>query len=151
MSNYLYKMNKIFVDSSVLFAGIASRTGFAHDLLGEGQSHLHVVCSSIVLEEVERNLRRKFPIALPDFATLRGTSILHVVDPPDALIIECEQVVHTKDAPVLAAAIHSQATWIATYDQRHLLSKRDEILARYTITTARPDEILESLGLAKLR
>lgn len=47
----------------------------------------------------------------------------------------------------LAAAIHSQSEWIATYDQKHLLSARAAIPAHCNITTARPDEILESLGL----
>jgi predicted nucleic acid-binding protein len=100
-----------------------------------------------VLGEVERNLRTKYPATSTDFSTLVESGWLQAIDPPESLIIECAQLVHSKDATIVAAAVHSESEWLATYDQRHLLSRRTAILARYNITTARPDEILESLGL----
>lgn len=62
-------------------------------------------------------------------------------------MLECQHIVHPKDAAILAACIHARIDWLATYDQKHLLAKQAEIQARYNITTARPDDILESLGL----
>lgn len=140
-------MSKVFIDSSVLFAGIVSRTGHAHTLLQRARSEIHIVCSNTVRAEVERNLRRKYRSGLADFMTLMEAGIFAVIEPPRSLIAECAQLVHPKDAPIVAAAIESDCEWIATYDQKHLLFARAEILRRYNITTARPDEILESLGL----
>ena len=140
-------MGKIFVDSSVLFAGIMSRTGYAHALLQRGRSEIHIVCSSAVLGEVERNLCRKYSAILADFTRFIDADILDVVDPSDSLTTECAQLVHPKDAPIVAAAIYSQSQWIATYDQKHLLSARAAIQTHCNITTARPNEILKALGL----
>jgi predicted nucleic acid-binding protein len=50
--------------------------------------------------------------------------------------------VDPKDAPIVAAAIHGQATYLASYDQRDLLSVSDLVFARYRVRIARPDAIL---------
>jgi predicted nucleic acid-binding protein len=50
-----------------------------------------------------------------------------------------------KDAPIIAAARAAQASFVATYDRKDLLSSRQEILAAFGVTVATPDEILAGL------
>jgi predicted nucleic acid-binding protein len=50
-----------------------------------------------------------------------------------------------KDAPIIAAARFAEATLVATYDRKDLLSKRKEIQAAFGVTVATPDEILAGL------
>lgn len=141
---------RVFIDSSVLFSAALSSTGYARDLIRFGaRGSISLLWSETVIHEVEHNLSLKTPRALPAFHLLRDTGIFEYVAPPEALIDECKQVVIAKDAAIVAACIHAQVGWLATYDQGHLLSKRTEISDQYDITTARPDEILESLGLMR--
>ncbi|MBZ0315018.1 MAG: PIN domain-containing protein [Anaerolineae bacterium] len=55
-------MIRAFIDASVLFSAMLSKTGFARDLLKLGvQAKVQLVISPFVLAEVERNLKAKFP------------------------------------------------------------------------------------------
>jgi predicted nucleic acid-binding protein len=110
---------------------------------------VQLVYSDTVTNEVERNLSKKVPPALAHFHTVQASGTLEYTEPPQALVDECGDLVQLKDAAIIAAAIHSDCEWIATFDEKHLLSARAAILPRYNITTARPDEILETLGLIR--
>jgi hypothetical protein len=46
---------------------------------------------------------------------------------------------------VFAAARTAGATFLATYDRKDLLSKRQEILTAFGVTVATPDEILANI------
>ncbi len=55
-------MIKAFIDASVLFSAMLSKTGYARDLLKLGvQTKVQLVISPFVLAEVERNLNAKSP------------------------------------------------------------------------------------------
>jgi predicted nucleic acid-binding protein len=137
------ELDIVFIDSSILFAGSVSARGYARDLLVAGlQGSLTLVISTLVLHETERNLTRKAPHALPAFEILRTLLAPRIVDPPESLIHEVATMIDPKDAPIVAAAIHGQATYLATYDRRHLLSHSDLIADRYSVRIARPDAIL---------
>ncbi|MFN8592291.1 MAG: hypothetical protein U0031_12600 [Thermomicrobiales bacterium] len=41
--------------------------------------------------------------------------------------------------------MHAHATFVATYDRKDLLSKREAVLAAFAVTIATPDEILAGL------
>lgn len=61
----------VCIDSSVFFAASMSARGFARDLLVAGlRGTVHLIISSLVLEETERNLRARAPRALPAFEIL---------------------------------------------------------------------------------
>lgn len=133
----------VFVDSSVLFPGSTSARGYARDLLLAGlQGPLTLVISTLVLHETERNLTRKAPRALPAFEIFRALLAARIVDPPESLIHEVAMMIDPKDAPIVAAAIHGRATFLATYDRRHMLSHSDLVFGRYGVRIARPDAIL---------
>jgi hypothetical protein len=47
--------------------------------------------------------------------------------------------------PIIAGARAVNATLVATYDRKHMLSKRQEIFAAFGASVATPEEILASL------
>lgn len=137
---------KVFVDSSVFFAASYSTTGSAHDLLlAASQGRLTLVLSDYVLRETERNLLESAPRAHPTFLYFCSTLPYQLSNPSKRLVVDTAQVVMIKDAPVIAAARVAQALLVATYDRKHLLSRRKEILAAFSVTVATPDEILTGL------
>ena len=135
----------VFLDASVLFAATLSATGSARDLINCGfRDEYELILSSDVIEECERNLAAKAPAALPRL-TAFVTLLVHRAEPSEADVQRAAAVVVAKDAPVVAGAVAAQAQFLATYDRKHLLSKRQAILAAFGITVATPDEILRQL------
>ena len=108
------------------------------------QADLYV--ASVTIEEAERNLSLKAPIALPAFLSFCDLLKAKIVEPPDQLVLTAVGIVVAKDTPILAAAIQIQARFLATYDRKHLLSHKEQIQALFGITVALPDEIIGELG-----
>jgi predicted nucleic acid-binding protein len=126
----------------VLIAAL-SATGKARDLFLSGlRGEVVLRFSADVLLETERNLARKSPAALPVFAVLRNALAAELVDPSPSLVAEVAQTVEPKDAPIVTGALAAAASYLVTYDQKHLLDRRDEIYTRFGIVVARPDEVL---------
>jgi predicted nucleic acid-binding protein len=137
---------RVFLDSSVFFAAAYSAKGSARDLLLSAiQGRIALVLSSYVINETERNLLQRAPHAHPGFLRFRQDLPYQLSHPPNALVVDTARIVVGKDAPIIAAARAAQATLVATYDRKDLLSKRQEILAAFGITVATPEEILASL------
>jgi predicted nucleic acid-binding protein len=148
MASPIRTSRRVFVDSSVFFAAAYSVTGFAHDLLQAAiRGRVGLVLSEYVLAETERNLRESAPRALPAFGRLRAALSYRVSTPSTRLVRDTARVVAAKDAPIVAAARSARVKLVATYDRKHLLSKRQEILAAFGITVATPEEILVLLRL----
>jgi predicted nucleic acid-binding protein len=140
----------VFLDSSVLIAAAISANGSARELINRGfQGDCTLSISSDVIEECTRNLTNKAPKAVPLFVTF--TALLpHRIEPTKAAVRSVAEIIEAKDAPIVAAAIAANATFIATYDRKHLLTKRTEIGEGFGITVATPDEILSTIGLPHL-
>jgi predicted nucleic acid-binding protein len=140
------RIRRVFLDSSVFFAATYSPRGSARDLLlATIQGRVALVLSAYVIDETERNVLKRAPHVHPDFLRLRDNLIYLLSQPSDALIVDTARVVVEKDAPIIAGAVAANATLVATYDRRHLLSKREEIFAAFGVTVATPGEILASL------
>jgi predicted nucleic acid-binding protein len=138
---------KVFLDSSIFFAAAYSATGSAHDLLISAvQGRVRLVLSRYVLQETERNLLTSAPRFHRTFLRFRDNVPYQLSDPSRLLIADTARVVVVKDAPIIAAARAAQATIVATYDRKDLLSKRQEILAAFGVTVATPEEILAALA-----
>ncbi|NOX63011.1 MAG: PIN domain-containing protein, partial [Chloroflexi bacterium] len=64
------RLRRVFVDANVLIAGADSRSGASHAVLMLAEiGLLQLVTCRQVLDEAERNLRKKLPRALSNFAT----------------------------------------------------------------------------------
>jgi predicted nucleic acid-binding protein len=113
-------MRRIFADANVLIAGADSRTGASHAVLMLAEVGLfHLVVSRQVLDEAERNLRKKLPKALPVFAAIMATLNLEIVsDPAPEIWQPWAQIIEPKDAPILAAAITGRVDRLLTLNTK---------------------------------
>jgi predicted nucleic acid-binding protein len=100
-------VRRVFADSSLLIAGAGSRSGASRAVLMMAEIRLfQLVVSRQVLDECERNLRRKLPDALPVFAELLAAAAPEVLpDPTDVDVAPFRTLIEAKDAPILAAAV----------------------------------------------
>jgi len=134
--------HRVFVDSSVLMAATISARGRARDLLDASfRGEMTLILSDDVIGECRRNLGRKAPHVLPLFEEFL-TTIPDRAEPTAEAVREIAQVIEPKDAPIVAAAVAAQATHLASYDRRHLLTKAGEIGARYGIVVVTPDVLI---------
>ena len=139
-------MTRVFLDSSVLMSAILSHRGSARDiLLYAEQLGLQLLISPLVIKEVTRNIHKKRPDKLHLWKSLLTTFNFSLVEPSLEEVRDAAHIVVAKDAPILAAAIHSKCAYLATYDDKHLLQNRD--IAGYTIVrVTTPDVILAALN-----
>jgi predicted nucleic acid-binding protein len=114
-------MRRIFADSSLLIAGCGSRSGASRAVLTMAEIGLFkLVISEQVLEECDRNLRKKLPTALPIF-----TQLIATINPeiqPDPSLEESSRwaaIIEAKDTPILAAAV------VANVDRLLSLNTKD--------------------------
>lgn len=137
---------KVFIDSSALIAAPISPKGAARGLVLRGlRGEFRLCISLLVLDETERNLRRKAPAVLPAFQVLREALAGEYCDPSSPLVLNVARIVVLKDAPIVAAALHAEADYLATYDWKHLLSQKESIKTNFGIIVATPDEILRDV------
>jgi len=100
-------MRRVFADSSILIAGVGSRTGASRAVLTMAEIGLFkLVISQQVLDECQRNISKKLPAALPIFAQLlAGINPEISPHPPQAESDRWTNIIEAKDAPILAAAV----------------------------------------------
>jgi hypothetical protein len=75
-----------------------------------------------VLEETKRNLKKNAPLALPAFTIIADLLSPQTTRPTKAEVRKAAQIVHLKDAPIVAAAAKVKADYLATHDVKHLLN-----------------------------
>lgn len=113
-------LRKIFADANVLIAGADSRSGASNAVLLMAEIGLYrLLVSRLVLDEAERNLRKKLPRALPNFAQQMAQIQLEIVPPPS--IEEAQQwetIIEAKDAPSLATAVSAQVDRFLTLNSK---------------------------------
>jgi predicted nucleic acid-binding protein len=138
---------RIFLDSSVLYAAAFSATGPARRLLLKGlEGSIALSLSDLVLEETKRNLTKNAPSALPYFAILADLLSSVITNPTKGQVLKAAQIVHLKDAPIVAGAVKANADYLATYDVKHLLSHAKAIADAYRITVLTPSDLLSVLA-----
>lgn len=117
-------MIKIFIDSSVLIAGLISDDGASAKILSfcEG-GIIEGWISDQVIEEVEKNIQRKIPQILNGFRELKLKSGLKVLKNLNSSIIKKagEWIKDKNDVPILAAAKQLEVDVLLTLDLRHFI------------------------------
>ena len=138
---------RIFLDSSVLYAAAFSATGPARRLILKGlQGSVTLCISDLVLEETKRNLTKNAPTALPYFTIIVELLSPQTTRPTKAAVFEAAQLVHLKDAPIVAAAVKAKAEYLATHDVKYLLNHAHAIEQAYGITVLTPADLLRILA-----
>ncbi len=113
---------RVFIDADVLFAAAASGSEHGASLIVLRLAEITLIellTSQQVIDEVERNLRKKMPAALPAFQLLRQKSVALVNNPTEAENRKYEGQADAKDLPILVAAIEEHCTWLLTFNLRH--------------------------------
>jgi predicted nucleic acid-binding protein len=111
----------VFLDSSVLYAAAFSATGSARRLLLHGfAGQITLSISDLVLAETTRNLTNNAPAALPAFSIIADLLSSQTTQPTKTEVLKAAQIVHLKDAPIVAAAARVKADYLATHDVKHL-------------------------------
>jgi predicted nucleic acid-binding protein len=111
----------VFLDANILFAAAGSVAGGSRELfhIAEHDREWNVYSSIYADEEARRNLKKKYPAALPDLDALSKSASLIIVQQPHTTLIQaCAQIINEKDAPILAAAISMRADALCTFDRK---------------------------------
>jgi predicted nucleic acid-binding protein len=114
-------MQRIFIDSSVLFSAAYSSKGYSRDLMMLGAiGSIKLVVSDFVLEETRSNLVLKQPVLKILEQIIQGAQI-EIVSASVQQVKVAMKVVVPKDAPILAAARTARVDVLVSLDKKHLL------------------------------
>lgn len=138
------KPSKVFLDSSVIIAGLASVTGGSHEILALAELKLIIpFISEDVVSEVLRNVQKKLPNSLPYFFTLFKTLPFKIIDATEKDMEYAKTLINEKDAPILAAAIAGQVDWLLSLDKHFLTA---DLQGKVSFNVGSPkDFLLEGL------
>ena len=135
---------KLFLDSSVLFAGIASPSGAARVLLLLGETgQVALLVSEQVIAETERAVARKIPRILPELReAILKSSLLILPDPPAEVVLRrLDWISHVADAPILVAAAQAEVDYLVTLIRKHFLDD-PQVAVRSDLRIGAPGETL---------
>ena len=114
----------LFLDSSALFAGIASPTGAARALLLLGETgQVAITISEQVVAETERAVARKLPRALGEVRQAILACQAHIWrDPsPEEVAANLDLIGHAADVPIVLAAMRAGVDFLVTLNRRHFI------------------------------
>ena len=126
-------VNRVFLDSNVIISGLLSAKGAPRvilDLLCLHLPNLQGVTGAYNMMEIERNLTRKLPAALPVFQEYLPRMNLEIVPLPACKELEpWFGITADKDVPVIVSAISGKAGFLVTGDTGDfgILMKRDDL------------------------
>jgi putative PIN family toxin of toxin-antitoxin system len=111
---------RITLDSSVLIAAHISRAGVCAELLEDILLHHELVISSFILEELGRNLVKKFDFPKRDAEQVRIflRRVSMIVQPADLPPDSC------KDVPILGTAVAGECSLLISVDRDLLEMKQ---------------------------
>lgn len=138
---------RAFFDANVVFSAVLSSPGVPRELLLlAARDAIQVVISQQIVEEIGRNLSKKYP-ELPDLLpSLLTEAGIEVVEDADQLTVEevIEYVPYPPDAAFLAAALEAQVDCFVTGDKKHFLSK-PEVEDQAGLSILSPRDFLQRL------
>jgi len=113
---------RVFLDSNVILSGLISEKGAPRiilDLLSLRLPWLAGLTGEYNIVEIERNLARKLPAALPVYKRSVAKLNLKIVPLPLREDVESHRgCIADKDVPVLVSAIDGKADYLVTGDNK---------------------------------
>lgn len=137
---------RVFLDTSVIFAAVLSKTGGARELFHLGEAGvLHLIVGLTVLREADEVVRRKIPASLPTLAQLLSIGLVETspISTKKQLELARAYVQYPPDARVLAEANQAEPDWFVTHDKEHFLQMHSETDLSFRIGT--PGDLLQSI------
>ena len=125
-------MNKpqVFIDADAIFASAASGSEHGASLVVMRLAEITLIelfTSRQVITEVERNLQKKMPTALPAFQLLCQKSVTMVRNPTPLELTTYQGQADPKDLPILVVALQTKCRWFLTFNLRHYYPSTDSI------------------------
>jgi len=135
------KQIKTFLDSSVIIAGLASKTGGSHKILMMAEYQIIIpLISEVVVQETLNNIKKKMPQQYRLFYTLFQKLPFKLVDPTEKDFKRALTMINEKDAPILAAAMTGKAEWLLSLD-RHFF--KPEIIPPSGMNIGTPGDFIQ--------
>jgi len=135
---------KLFLDSSALFAGIASPSGGGRALLLLGEAErVELIVSEQVVAETERAIARKLPRALSETRqAIFNSRVMIVPDPSiEAILERMAWMSHPADVPILVAAALAKVDYLVTLNRKHFIDD-PSVAAHSGLRTGTPGDAL---------
>jgi len=137
------KPTKVFLDSSVIIAGLASNKGGSYEVLALAELNIIIPCiCENVVSEVFRNVQKKLPDGIPYLYTLFKKLPFKLIDPTEDEMEKAKKLINEKDAAILAAAITGKVEWLLSLD-KHFLKANMEGQIEFKICA--PGQFLKTL------
>jgi predicted nucleic acid-binding protein len=138
---------KVFLDSNVLLSGLFSDKGAPRIILDLLTLNLPILAGATGcynLMEVERNLKKRMPAAMPLYREYLSKLGLEVVAlPSQETVRSMAGIIAEKDIPVLASAIACGAEYLITGDKKDFARLKTD--KRYNLTIVGPSEFIETV------
>lgn len=136
------KQIKVFLDSSVIIAGLASRSGGSYEVLALAELGIIIpYISGEVVNEVLRNVQKKMPGCVKQFYTLFKTLPFKIFDPADNDLKFANSLINEKDAPIMAAAMTGRVDWLLSLDRHFLKDWKGKV----DFSVGTPEDFLQEL------
>lgn len=138
------KKIELFFDSSALIAGIISAKGAARVLLLLSEvEKIRIIVSEQVIVEVERNIARKAPQALPYARELIRNANIRIVRDPHIDQVHQHQhwINHPVDVPILVAAVNTKFEFLVTLNTKYFIDD-PEVALRSGLSIGTPGDAL---------
>ncbi|MFV1976357.1 MAG: putative toxin-antitoxin system toxin component, PIN family [Candidatus Scalindua sp.] len=134
---------KVFIDTNVIIAGLASRTGASAAILDLGEAEeILIIISQHILVEADRVFSSKFPHLTKQFRMfMKNLSPLLLDDPKPKAVSEANKVIEPGDAPILAAVKSEKIDYLVTLDTKHF--KNSKVTNYIKPTIVMPGEFLK--------
>ncbi len=135
------KQIKVFLDSSVIFAGLAFSKGGSFQVLLLIEAGIIIpYVSGQVVTEVTQNAQRKLPEVADAFYALFKVLKFNLIDPTENNLLYAKKLINEKDAGILAAAITAEVDWLLSLD-KHFLRSRWKNVVDFSVGT--PGDFLQ--------
>ena len=135
----------MFLDSNVLLSGLFSDRGAPRMILDLLTLHLPFLAGATGrynLMEVERNLKKKMPAAIPLYREYLPRLGLEIVALPSRETVKSMTgVIAEKDIPVLASAVACSAEYLITGDKKDFAGLKTN--RRFNLTIIGPTDFIE--------
>lgn len=134
-------MITVFIDTSVVFSACYSKLGASALLLGYCRKQMvKGYVSKYVLSELKRNALRLDQTGKQRLNFYILQAHLAIIDDPTNMeLSRYEKIIKPKDAPILAAAVKSEASYLATLDIKNFQSPQIKELVKPLIILSPKD------------
>jgi putative PIN family toxin of toxin-antitoxin system len=137
------KQIKVFLDSSVIIAGLVSKKGGSYEVLALAELNVIIPCiCEDVVSEVFRNVQKKLPGSVAYFYTLFKKLPFKIIDLLEEDLALARKLINEKDALILASALSGEVDWLLSLDKHFL---RGELEGKVKFPVCTPGEFLQRL------